>query len=179
MNFKSKMLKRGAFALVFGAAMLFGAGATANAQGHSQKQERRDLKYHQQQERSYNGNNHATRDHQRAERDQLKNEQHAERNGYGQYNNGGYYGGNTTYNNGHAPSNGGYNNGGYYGNNAPYNNSHGHSNSGSYGNAPYYGNGGGYYGNAPYYGNNGGYNRPHRDSRNPIRRAVHHARGGH
>lgn len=178
MNFKSKMLKRGAFALVFGAAMLFGAGATANAQGHSQKQERRDLKYHQQQERSYNGNNHATRDHQRAERDQLKNEQHAERNGYGQYNNGGYYGGNTTYNRGHAPSNGGYNNGGYYGT-APYNNNHGHSNSGNYGNAPYYGNRGGNYGNAPYYGNNGGYSRPHRDSRNPIRRAIHHARGGH
>lgn len=59
--------------------------------------------------------------------------------------------------------NGGYYNGGSYGGSVPYNN--GHAN-------------GGYYGNGRSYGNNG-YSRPHRDSRNPVRRAIHHARGGH
>lgn len=173
MNFKHKLLKSGAFALVFGSAMLVGASATANAQGDSRHHERDDLKDHQRQERSYEGNNHQTRDHQRLERDQLKYEQRLEHNGYpvthaqsnhGGYNNNGYYG-NVPYNNGH-----GRNNSGYYGNNSGY-----------YGNDPYYNNGhshGGYYGNNRSYGNNG-YYRPHRDSRNPIRRAIHHALGGH
>lgn len=157
-------LRRGAFALVFGAALVAGAGATANAQG-SRHQERDALKGHQRQERTYAGNSHATRDHQRAERDRLRYEQRLEHNGYpaahGQYNNGGYYG-NSPYNN----------NGGYYGGGAPYNNGHAHRNNG------YYGNNSGYYGNGGYNGNNG-YYRPHRDSRNPVRRGIHHALGGH
>jgi hypothetical protein len=179
MNFKSKMLKRGAFGLIFGA-MVVGAGAAANAQGDSQKHERRDLKDHQRQERRYNGNDHQTRDHQRLERDQLKYEQRLEHNGaavqHGQNNNGYYNGG---YNNGHY-NNSGYNNRGNYGNNSgyygndPYYNN-GHSNNGSYRNDPYYNN---RRSNGSYYGN-GRYNRPHRDSRNPIRRAIHHARGRH
>ena len=163
MNFKNKMLHRTAFALVFGSAMLVGTSATANAQGDSRHHERDDLKDHQRQERRYNGNDHQTRDHQRLERDQLKYEQRLEHNGYpvthGQYNNG-------SYNNGH--NNGGYNNSGYYGNN-------GRSNNGYYGYDPYYNN---RRSNSGYYGNNG-YYRPHRDSRNPIRRAIHHALGGH
>jgi hypothetical protein len=53
-------------------------------------------------------------------------------------------------------------NGGYYGN-GQYNN--GHSN-------------GGYYNNGHSNGN-GGYYAPHYDSRNPVRRALHHASGGH
>lgn len=185
MNFKSKMLKRGAFGLVFGAAMLVGAGATANAQGHSQNHERRDLKDHQRQERRYNGNDHQTRDHQRLERDQLKYEQRLEHNGsavqHGQNNNG-YYNG--SYNNGHY-NNGGYSNPGYYGNNSgyygndPYYNN-GHSNNGYYRSDPYYNSrrsNSGYYGNRGH--GNSRYNRPHRDSRNPVRRAIHHARGRH
>lgn len=160
-------LRRGAFALVFGAALVAGAGATANAQG-GRHQEKDALKGHQRQERAYAGNSHATRDHQRAERDRLRYEQRLEHNGYpvahGQYNNGGNYG-NTPYNNGQAHTSSG-----YYGNNGGY-----------YGSGPYYGAGrpnGGYYGNGRYYGNNR-YSRPHRDSRNPVRRGVHHALGGH
>ena len=158
------------FAL-FAAALLVGAGTTVNAQGHSQKHEKRDLKEHQRQERRYYGNDHQVRDHQRPERDRLKYEQRAEHNGYsvghGQYNNNGYYG------------NGSYNNNGYYRRNNtgyydPYYNN-GRSNSVYYGYDPYYNNG---RSNGRYYGNSQ-YNRPHRDSRNPIRRAIHHARGGH
>lgn len=93
MSSKITMLKRGAFALVFGAVMFVGASATANAQGHSQRHERNDLRDHQRQERAYNGNGHQTRDHQRLERDQLRYEQRAEHNGYavGHGQNNGYY----------------------------------------------------------------------------------------
>lgn len=172
MNFKIKRLMHCAFALMFGVAMLVAAGVTANAQGYSQKQENRDLKAHQRMERDYYGNNGQTRNHQRLERDRLKYEQRLERNGYpvrhdqygnGSYNNGYYNGG---YNNGGyyngGYSNGGYNNGGYSGNNR-----------GNYGYDPYYNS---RRSNDSYYGNNGYY---HRDSRNPIRRGIHHALGGH
>lgn len=119
-------LKRTAAMFFLVAASLLAMSATSFAQGHSQRHERRDLKDHQRQERYYYGNDHATRDHQRAERDQLKHEQRAERSG-GYYNNGGYYG------NGHS-NDGYYNNGGYY--------SNGHSNGGYYngghGNSGYY-----------------------------------------
>ena len=173
MKFTNRLLTSSAFAL-FAAAMLAGAGTTANAQGHSKNHEKRDLKEHQRQERRYYGNDRPVRDHQRLERDRLKYEQRAEHNGYsvghGQYNNNGYYGNG---NNGYYRRN----NTGYY---DPYYNN-GRSNSGYYGYDPYYNNrrsNSGYYGNNGYYGNTG-YNRPHRDSRNPIRRAIHHARGGH
>lgn len=63
-------------------------------------------------------------------------------------------------------NNGGYNNnGGYYGNGGGYNN-------GGY--DPYYNNRG--YNNGGY-NNNRGYN--HRDSRNPVKRGIHHVFGGH
>lgn len=173
MKFTSRMLTTGAF-MLFAAATLVGAGTTVNAQGHSQKHEKRDLKEHQRQERRYYGNNRQTKAHQRLERDRLKYEQRAERNGYylghDQYNNG--YHGNGSYNNGYYR-----NNSGYY---DPYYNNR-QSNSGYYGYDPYYNNGrsnSGYYGNNGYYRSNG-YDRPHRDSRNPIRRSIHHARGGH
>jgi hypothetical protein len=141
-------LKRSLFMLMFGAVMTLGLSATLYAQGHDQKYEKRVLKDHQRQERSYNGNGYQTRAHQKQERRDLKYEQRAERNGYhnnGGYNNGGYYG----------------NNGGSYGND-PYHNNR-RTNGG------YYGNNGGYY--DPYYNNrrtnggshgNGNYNRrPH------------------
>ena len=129
MNFTNlKWLKRTAAMVALATASLMVLTATSFAQGHSQSHERRDLKDHQRQERYYNGNSYATRDHQRAERDQLKHEQRAERRG-------GYY------------NNGYYNNGGYYGNshsnNGYYNNGHGsgryytrrpHYDSGSFGN---------------------------------------------
>lgn len=180
MKFKNtSAAKRVGGLLVLGAAMLVGTSATSFAQGHNQGQERRVLKDHQRQERYNNGNDHQTRDHQKQERDQLKNEQHIERNsGYSnngsyydpRYNNGGYY------RNGHA-NNGYYNNGR---NNGSYNN--GHSNGGYYGGGQ---NNGGYY--DPRY-SNGGYSDPrynnggyygHRDSRSRIRRGIHHALGGH
>jgi hypothetical protein len=173
MNFNHNVRKSVAFAVVFGASMLIGASATVNAQSH-EKQEKRDLKQHQRQERAYYGNNHQTKDHQRMERDRLKYEQRAEHNGnavgHGQYNNNGY-------------GNGTYNNDGYYRNNQGYDPyySNGRSNNGYYGNDPYYNNGrsnSGYYGNDGSYGNRQN-NQRHRDSRNPIRRAIHHARGGH
>ena len=173
MKFTPRLLASSALAL-FAAVILIGSGTTANAQGHSKKHEKRDLKEHQRQERRYYGNNHQLRDHQRLERDRLKYEQRAEHNGYyvdhGQYDNG-YYG-NRSYNNGYYR-----NNSGYY---DPYYNNR-RSNSGYYGYDPYYYNrrsNSGYYGNNGYYRNNR-YSRPHRDSRNPIRRAIHHARGGH
>jgi len=124
--------KRTAAMLALAPASLLVMSATSFAQGHSQGHERRDLKDHQRQERYYNGNGHGTRDHQRAERDQLRHEQRDERRG-GYYNNGGYYGNghsnNGYYNNGH--SNGGYYNGGYS-NNGYYNG--GHSNGSYYNN---------------------------------------------
>ena len=158
---KNKIFKRLVFAFTFAVAMLLGVTSTANAQGRHQKHERRDLKSHQRMERDYYGNSGQIRSHQRLERDQLKYEQRLERNGYGvrhgQHNNRGYY-------------NNGYYNGGYYGNNSGYYNTRRHSNSGYYSNQNYYGNNG-------YYSNRGNYY--HRDSRNPIRRIIHHARGGH
>ena len=175
---KSKIFKRLAFAFTFAVAMLLGVTSTANAQGH-QKHERRDLKSHQRMERDYYGNNGQIRSHQRLERDQLKYEQRLERNGYGvrhgQYNNRGYNN-NGYYNNGYY--NGGYygNNSGYYGSDPYYNNSQRHSNNRYYSNRGYYGNNI-YNGNNGYYGNRGNYY--HRDSRNPIRRIIHHALGGH
>lgn len=51
--------------------------------GHSQKQEKRDLKAHQRQERAFNGNSHALRDHEKGEKRQLKRHQRAERQSYG------------------------------------------------------------------------------------------------
>lgn len=144
--------KRTAAMFVLMTASLLVMSATSFAQGHSQGHERRDLKDHQRQERYYSGNGHATRDHQRAERDQLRHEQRDERRG-GYYNNGGYYG------NGHS-SNGYYNNG--------------HSNNGGYRNGGYY--------NGAYYGGhgNGGYytRRRHYDS-GSFRNRLHHASGGH
>lgn len=114
-------LKRSLFMLMFGAVMTLGLSATLYAQGHDQKYEKRVLKDHQRQERSYNGNGYQTRAHQKQERRDLKYERRAERNGY--YNNGGY-------------NNRGYNNGGHYGNDPYYNNRS--SNGGHY--DPYYNN---------------------------------------
>jgi hypothetical protein len=110
MNFThSNWLKRAATMFALATASLLVLTATSFAQRHSQGHERRDLKDHQRQERYYYGNDHATRDHQRAERDQLKHEQRDERRGSyngGYYNNGGYYGSghsnNGYYNNGHG-----------------------------------------------------------------------------
>jgi hypothetical protein len=154
MNFKqSNWWKRAAAMFVLATASLLLLTATSFAQGHDQGHERRDLKDHQRQERYYGGNGYATRDHQSAERDQLKHEQRAERNG-GYYNNGGY-------------NNGSYNNGGY-----------GHANNGNYNNGGYY-NGNGHANNG-YYNNGGYYNgrRPHYDS-GSFGNRLHHAFGGH
>jgi hypothetical protein len=149
----SNWWKRTAAMFALATASLLVMTATSFAQGHSQGHERRDLKDHQRQERYYD-NGYATRNHQSAERGQLKHEQRAEQNG-GYYNNGGYYGNghsnNGYYNNSH--SNGGYYNGGYP-NNSYYNN--------GYGNGGYYNNG----------------RRPHYDSRSFGNR-LHHAFGGH
>jgi hypothetical protein len=161
MNFTNlKWLKRTAAMVALATASLMVLTATSFAQGHSQSHERRDLKDHQRQERYYDGNSYATRDHQAAERDQLKYEQRAERRG-GYYNNGYYNGG--YYSNGH--SNNGYYNDGYY------NNGHGN---GGYNNGGYY-NGGynGGHGNGSYYTR-----RPHYDS-GSFGNRLHHAFGGH
>jgi hypothetical protein len=153
--------KRTAAMVALAAASLLVMTATSFAQGHSQSHERRDLKDHQRQERYYNGNSYATRDHQRAERDQLKHEQRAERRGgyynNGYYNNGGYYG--------NSHSNNGYYNDGYY------NNGHGNGsyNNGGYYNGSYYGG----HGNSSYYTR-----RPHYDS-GSFGNRLHHAFGGH
>ena len=157
MNFTySSLLKRIAAMFVLATASLLIMSATSFAQGHDQGHERRDLKDHQRQERYYDGNDHATRDHQRAERDQLKHEQRDERRGgydNGYFNNGGYY------NNGHS------NNGGYYDNS--------HSN-GGYNNGGYYNDGyNGGHGNGGYYTR-----RPHYDS-GSFGNRLHHAFGGH
>lgn len=158
MNFlHSGLWRRTATMFVLATASLLVMSTTSFAQGHSQGHERRDLKDHQRQERYYEGNGHATRDHQRAERDQLRHEQRDERRG-GYYNSGGYYG------NGH--SNNGRSNGGYY-NDGYSNNDHGN---GSYYNDGYYNNG---RSNGSYYTR-----RRHYDS-GSFGNRLHHAFGGH
>ncbi|HEV8366686.1 MAG TPA: hypothetical protein VGQ39_01935 [Pyrinomonadaceae bacterium] len=91
------------FAFVLGTMVLLFGVATASAQDYSQKQEKRDLKRHQQMERDYYGNSSELRRHQKMEREQLKYEQKMERRGYyvqhQQYNNGSYN--NRNYNNGY------------------------------------------------------------------------------
>ncbi len=156
MNFThSSLWKRTAAMFLLATASLLVMTATSFAQGHSQGHERRDLKDHQRQERYYD-NGYATRDHQRAGRDQLKHEQRDERR-RGYYNNGGYN--NSGYNNSGYYNNGGYNNGGH--NNGGYYNGNGHANNGYYNNGGYY---------------NG--RRPHYDS-GSFRNRLHHAFGGH
>lgn len=131
-------------ALVFGAALVSGAGSAAQAQGQydpyygggrsHQKQEKRAekqhqkadkeaLKQHQREERGYYGNDSATREHQRQEREQEKYHRRSEeqqrkahqRDERGGYNNGGYYG-NGGYYDPYGRQSGGYGNGGYSGN---------------------------------------------------------------
>lgn len=100
------LLKRTIGIGVFGAALLFAASVTANAQNgyydpsyndgyynqnqrtdrNHRKQEKRDLKHHQRDERDYYGNSRQTRDHQRQEKRQVKQHQRYERNdGYYDY----------------------------------------------------------------------------------------------
>jgi hypothetical protein len=80
MKFKSYSLKGALGALAIGAALLFGASETANAQGY------RDLREHQRLERHYYGDSPALREHQRRERRGYFNDRYY----YGPYNRG-YY----------------------------------------------------------------------------------------
>lgn len=93
------LLKRTIGIGVFGAAVVFAASLTANAQngnydpyydqqnngyynqnnGH-RKQEKRDLKHHQRDERDYYGKSRQTREHQKQEKRQVKQHQRYERN---------------------------------------------------------------------------------------------------
>ncbi len=86
-----KLLKNTALAFILGTAVLLLGVATAAAQDYSQKQEKRNLKRHQQMERDYDGNSRELKRHQKMEREQLKYEQRLERRGYyvqhQQYNN--------------------------------------------------------------------------------------------
>lgn len=147
MKSKTNSVIRLAGLIVFGAALLAAAGKTAYAQGgyydpynnaqnnpnydghrREDRQEKRALKYHQRQERDYNGNDSSTRAHQRAEKRSLKQ--------HGRYEDGGYYG-NSSYNSGFYGNRAPYGNGGNYGNrypNGPYrggNRNNGHNDSGS------------------------------------------------
>lgn len=87
MNLKIKSLKHIAMAGIFGAFLLLGMSATANAQyrqdrrsdKHHQKHEKKELKHHQKHEREYYGNSREFRRHQQQERRQLKRHQRKER----------------------------------------------------------------------------------------------------
>jgi hypothetical protein len=89
MNLKIKSLKHIAMAGIFGAFLLLGMSATANAQyrqdrrsndSHHQKHEKQELKHHQKHEREYYGNSRQLRRHQKQERRQVKRHQRNERN---------------------------------------------------------------------------------------------------
>lgn len=101
MNLKIKSLKHIAMAGIFGAFLLLGMSATANAQSydpyynqqddryynqnqrgdkHHRKDEKRELKHHQKHEREYYGNSREVRQHQKQERRQVKRHQRSERN---------------------------------------------------------------------------------------------------
>ena len=101
MNLKIKSLKHIATAGIFGAFLLFGMSATANAQSYDpyydqhddryynqnrngdrrhRKQEKRAVKQHQRDERDYYGNSRQLRRHQEQERRQVKRHQRNERN---------------------------------------------------------------------------------------------------
>lgn len=109
MNSLVGSFKRIVVTAAFGAAVLFAANATANAQsgyydpyygqpndGHynqnrgtdkrHRKQEKREVKYHQADERGDYGNSRQMRRHQQQERRQVKGHQRDERyNGYNPY----------------------------------------------------------------------------------------------
>ena len=114
MRLNFKVIKRSAVALGFGAFLLLGAGATANAQEHHRSHGGAGFGHYSNYGSSYYGNDHAMRDRY----------QHSQRHGgyrsygygsYSPYASGGYYYPN--YNNGYY---GGYYNGGGYYNNYGY-----------------------------------------------------------
>lgn len=101
--------KRSALAVLIGAGLTIGTG-TVFAQSHDQRQEKANLKNHQQMEKRDYGKA-AVRDHQRAEKGAFKNQERAERS-RGQYGSYGQYGQYGPYNNGQYGS---YGQGGPYG----------------------------------------------------------------
>lgn len=91
MKFKGYSLKGALGVIALGAALLFGASNTANAQGY------RDLRDHQRMERYYYGDSPALREHQRRERRRFFEDRYYNDPYYrGYYNDGpyhrGYYG---------------------------------------------------------------------------------------
>ena len=90
-----KTLKRAGKAILLGSSLMLGLAVNANAQDpywyqrdsgkRHQKQEKRDLKFHQRLEREEFGNSAALRRHQKEERRELKRHQKREgrwRNGW-------------------------------------------------------------------------------------------------
>ena len=83
MNWNIETLKRVVQATLMSSSLVLGLAMTASAQNHSlkrhQKEEQRELKYHQRMEREEFGNNKALKRHQKEEQRDLKRHQKNEK----------------------------------------------------------------------------------------------------
>ena len=83
MNWNIGTLKRAAQAAFLGSSLVLGLAMTASAQNHSlkrhQKEEQRELKYHQRLEREEFGNSKTLKRHQKEEQRELKRHQKREK----------------------------------------------------------------------------------------------------